>query len=393
MRYSFLSLSVRFVKTNNPTTNQNTMRKYLPVLWLVPFLLLAACEKVVDFQASAYEPKLVVYGALFADSIPGVLVGQTQTYYGWEEFINSQLYVEGAEVSLGRGQEAESLSLGSYAENLFNIWNGNPSGYRLFQYEEENQGPDSSLRLYEGNQVLEAGQWYDFKASYKELGTERRIYIPERGQGVNVTFRSRDTSYVVEERYLGAPREEVDETVFELVLSYEINDSEENVWHKPVVRSEIREFGYWTVDPQTGFGQFIEDSVTLSRFAFAPFERLEQAGRLEYVARLGSASIVKVGDNSSYQNFTMPIAGWQYEDLYQGDTLTSTVKVSILTSYAQDEAIQYANLLQQQLFTTADPLAEPVIVNNAEDGAVGMVGGFSTTEEIEVPVRYWFRQP
>ncbi|MEM9987157.1 MAG: hypothetical protein AAF804_18845, partial [Bacteroidota bacterium] len=304
----------------------------------------------------------------------------------------SQLYVEGAEVSLGLGPESEGLTLGSYAEDLFNIWNGNPSGYRLLQYEERNQGPDSSLRLYEGNQALEAGQWYDFKASYQELGTERQIYIPQRGQAIEAYFRARDTNYVVTDRYLGAPREEVEETVFELVLRYEINDSEEDVWHKPVVRSEIREFGYWTVDPQTGFGQFIEDSVTLSRFAFTPFERLEQPGRLEYVARLGAVSIVKVEDNSFYQNFTLPIAGWQYETLYSGDTLSSTVKFSILTSYAQDEAIEYANLLQQQLFTTGDPLAEPVIVNTAEDGAVGMVGGFNTTEEIEVPVQYWFRQ-
>ncbi|MEM9987706.1 MAG: hypothetical protein AAF804_21665, partial [Bacteroidota bacterium] len=217
--------------------NQNTVQKYLFYFLLIPFLWLASCEKVVDFQASAYQPKLVVYGALFADSTPGIMVGETRTYYGWEEYIKSQLYVERAEVSLSNGREEESLQLGRYANDLFNIWRGNPGGYRMYQFEEFNSGPDSALRLYEGGSRLAGGRWYDFKASYRDLSTEKRIYLPLKGRNVEVEFRARDTSYVREIFGGGSAQEEVKETLFELVISYDLNDPESHIWHKPIIRS------------------------------------------------------------------------------------------------------------------------------------------------------------
>ncbi len=368
------------------------MRKYPFIVLLALMASLAACEKVVDLQAGAYQPRLVLYGALLADSVPKVMVAETRTYYGWEEYINSQLYVEGAQVSIAQGQEQETLQLGRFTENIFNLWDGTPGGYQQFAYEVIGQGQDSSLRLYEGEQRLASGQWYDFKASYGELNAERSIYLPQKGQNLEAEFRTRDTSYRRDALSNGTDQQIINATSFELVISYDINDTESNLWHKPIIRSEFVELGYVTFDPNTQIFDFVDDSFEVNRFNYAPFERLEQAGRVTYVAQIANFSVLE--DQSTVQgwgaNLNYPLSSWQTNDLVDGDTIDATVHVSVLTSYAQDETIDLSNQLQQQQSTASDPLAEPVIINSADNGALGLIGGFAISQEIEVPVRFWF---
>ncbi|MEM9983834.1 MAG: hypothetical protein AAF804_01945, partial [Bacteroidota bacterium] len=292
------------------------MRKYPWIVFAVFLVWLSGCEKVVDLQVGAYQPNLVVYGALLADSVPRIMVGETRTYYGWEEYINSQLYVEGAQVSIAQGQEQETLQLGSFTENIFNIWDGTPGGYQQFAYKVVGQGQDSSLRFYEGEQRLASGQWYDFKASYGELNAERSIYLPQKGQNLEATFRTRDTSYRRDALSNGTDQQIINETRFELVISYDINDTESNLWHKPIIRSKFVELGYTTFDPNTQIFGFVDDSFEVNRFSYAPFERLDPALRNTYVVQIASFSVLE--DQSTIEgwgaNLNYPLSSLQTND-------------------------------------------------------------------------------
>ncbi|MEM9987705.1 MAG: hypothetical protein AAF804_21660, partial [Bacteroidota bacterium] len=128
-----------------------------------------------------------------------------------------------------------------------------------------------------------------------------------------------------------------------------------------------------------------------NRFSYAPFERLDPALRNTYVVQIASFSVLE--DQSTIEgwgaNLDYPLSSLQTNDLVNGDTIDAIVYVSVLTSHAQDEVIDFSNQLQQQQFTASDPLAEPVIINNAENG-LGLIGGFAISQEIEVPVRFWF---
>lgn len=365
-------------------------------LWPFSLLLLTlfSCEKVVDFQPTAYQPKLVIHGSLFADSIPGVLVGQTQTYYGWEEYIASQLYVEGAEVSLTGPDGREEWALGRYATDMFNLWAGIPSGYRSREYEPADPSPDSSLRLYEGLQPLQGGEWYTFRARYGDDSVRREIYVPHRVQNVEATFRTRDTSYTFIAPWDDAEAE-VDQTVFEIVVSYDLIDTEP-LWTKPLVRQPFEAVGYNEYDPNTGQVTFYDDTVELNRFANASFTPTEGPQRMQQVVRLGSSGtwtyVLPDGGTRADQRTQFVYSDADQERIYQGDTIETRVMVQVLLSHAREEVTELLNALFEQRFASQDPLAEPIITSTGEDGSVGIITGFSTTEEIEVPVRYWLRQ-
>lgn len=372
-----------------------TMNKLL--LTLLSFLMLGlfACEKIVDFQPTAYNPKMVIYGSLFADSIPGVLLGQTRSYYGWEEYIASRLYVEGASVSLTSDNQNQTLSLGSFQRNMFNLWIGLPTNYREYAYENQyNSLGDSAIRLYEGPEPLKAGETYSFRAEYEGETITRDIYVPQRATNFSVEFRTRDTSYTNTYEWDPNSKEEVVETVFEALVHYTIPEDIE-LWHKPIIRQPYTEFGYYEYDPETGYEYYVEDSIELNRMVYSPFQQVIGSKQVTYAAQVGSASIRTYsydnGEEYSYQDFNFTVSPEEHERIFNGDTLSKSVFVQVLVSHAQEEAIQLSNSLQQQLFSGQDPLSEPIITSTQEDGAIGIIGGFAITEEIELPVRLWMR--
>jgi len=343
---------------------------------------LYGCEKVVDFQASAYNPKLVIYGALFADSTPGILLGRTQSYYGWEEYSINKLYVEGANVELVKGQEEIPLELGRFETDFFNIYLGQPSELYPFGFDPGNSISDSSARLYETNVPMQSGNWYTLQAEHEEDNISRDVYIPYRAQNVEVELQVRDTSY--SQDFGGGTRREVEESRYELVVSFDINDSEP-IWYRALTSTQVWQVGIYVYDPISDTYSYEDDSVLVRSYYPAQFQS-GSAGRASQRVYLGSIQTQTYtysnGVSDTYENQPnfYNLSQEDYEKITNGDSITLPVDVSIMVSHAQDETLQFYFSLFNQLYSQGDPLSEPVIVNIDETEGVGLIGGFAETE-------------
>lgn len=376
------------------------MKQYITIpAILILFVAVLACEKVVDFNQTAYKPKLVLYGALFQDSVAEVMVGKTQTYYGWQEGIVQQAYVEGASVSLSEGPNSQTLPLGRFKSDFFNVWEGLPTGYsngnnpnfyRVFSPE------DSTYRVYEGSQTLKGGTWYEFTASLEEDQASRSVYIPERPTNMEVSFIISDTSYVEPNYYGEGTTSETDEKRYLLRISYNIEDNE-NIWHKPVVTYEQMIFGYYLVDQSNEFGNYvyIEDSILAKASPYTLFEKANGPGRKTTEVQIASISArtFTYPDGYVYNDTTYNFPGTyeQSQQVFDGDTLEVEFKIQGLTSYAQDATIEFVNDLLTQRYGSNDPFnfSEPVIVNANDDEGVGLLGGFAESEAEVVKVKFY----
>lgn len=376
------------------------MKQYIAIPAIL-FLLVAilACEKVVDFQQSAYKPKLVIYGALFQDSVPEIMIGKTQTYYGWEEGIQQQAYVEGATVSLSEGQNSQTMPLGGFKTDFFNVWEGLPSGYsngNSLDYYRVFSPADSTYRVYEGNQALKGGTWYEFDASLAEDQARRSVYIPQRPTGIEVDFIVSDTSYTEENFYGEGTTSEVDEKRFLLRISYNIEDNE-NIWHKPVVTYEQKILGYYLVDRSNEFGayQYIEDSILAKASPYSLFEAANGPGRKTVQVQVGSVSARTFTYPDGYvyndTSFYFPATYERGLEVMAGDTLEVEFKIQGMASYAQGSTIEFVNDLLTQRFNSNDPFnfSEPVIVNANEEEGLGLLGGFAESETEVVKVKFY----
>lgn len=376
------------------------MKQYitLPAI-LTLFVAMLACEKVVDFQQSAYKPKLVVYGALFQDSVPEVMVGKTQTYYGWQEGIQQKAYVEGATVSLSEGQNSQPMPLGGFKSDFFDVWQGLPTGYsngNNLDFYRVASPNDSTFRVYEGNQVLKGGTWYEFDAALEEDAARRSIYIPQRPTGVEVSFVVIDTSYVQENFYGEGSTAEIDEKRFVMTISYDIEDNE-NIWHKPVVTFEQPIFGYYLIDQYNEFGgyYYVEDSIDAKLGLYSFFQKANGSGRKTTEVTVGSISArtITYSGGSAYidTSYSFPGTYEQNQQVRYGDTLEVEFQIRGLTSYAQDATIEFVNDLIIQRFGSNDPFnfSEPVIVNANREEGLGLLGGFAESEEVVVKVKFY----
>ncbi len=376
------------------------MKQYIiiPAILLLLVAMLA-CEKVVDFQQTAYKPKLVVYGALFQDSVPEVMVGKTQTYYGWQEGIKQQAYVEGATVSLSEGQNNQMMPLGGFKSDFFNVWEGLPTGYsngnnpnfyRVYSPE------DSTYRVYAGNQALKGGAWYEFDASLDDDQAHRSIYIPQRPTNIEVTFSIKDTSYQEENFYGEGTTVDVKEKLYLLNISYDVHDNE-NIWHKPVVTYQQMIFGYYLVDQSSEFGyyQYIEDSILAKASPYSVFKTANGPGRKTTEVQVGSISarMFTYPDGYVYNDtsFNFPGTYEKVQQVMEGDTLEVEFEIRGLVSYAQDATISFVNDLLTQRYASTDPFnfSEPVIVNANEEEGLGLLGGFAESEAEVVKVKFY----
>lgn len=376
------------------------MKQYItiPVILLLLVAILA-CEKVVDFQQTAYKPKLVVYGALFQDSVPEVMVGKTQSYYGWQEGIVQKAYVEGATVSLSEEQNSQSMPLGGFKSDFFNVWEGLPTGYsngnnpNFYRVFSPN---DSTYRVYEGNQTLKGGTWYEFDASLEEDQARRSVYIPQRPTDIEVSFIMSDTSYSDQNYYGEGTTADVEEKRFLLRISYNISDNE-NIWHKPVVTYEQKIFGYYLVDQSYEYGiyQYIEDSILAKASPYSLFQKANGAGRKTIDVQVAtiSARSFTYPDGYVYNDtsFTFPGTYEQGQQVMDGDTLEVEFKIRGLASYAQGETIEFVNDLLTQRYGSNDPFnfSEPVIINANREEGLGLLGGFAESESEVVKVKIY----
>ena len=372
----------------------NTNRSIL-LLWLAAGLF--SCEKVVDFQSTAYQPKLVLYGALFADSIPEVMVGTTKTYYGWEEGITGNAYVEGATVALQADQARYPMSLGNFTSDYFDIWRAEPSGYERgvpSRYRVRAEA-DSTFRYYEGTSALKGGEWYDFSASYEALQAERRVYIPRKPTGLSWSLRVRDTSYRQEEdpfRY-NIPFEAQVRT-FELVIQYTVAD-EQPLWHKPLITYRGPVDGYYLVDPSTGFLEWVDDSIQGKFLVNTPFGQTTGPGEYEMVVELGYYEYRHYDEQNGFSRVDtvvgLPMGREQGLQIARGDSIVQDFELSGLLSYNQDETFRVFGSLAVQSYSNSDPFSfyEPAIVDLGEGKGVGMIGGFSASESLPVRVKFY----
>lgn len=376
------------------------MKQYITIPAILLLLVaMLACEKVVDFQQTAYKPKLVVYGALFQDSVPEVMVGKTQTYYGWQEGIQQKAYVEGATVSLSEGQNSQTMPLGGFKTDFFNVWEGLPTGYsngNSLSFYRISSPNDSTYRAYEGNQVLKGGTWYEFDASLGEDQARRSVYIPQRPTGVEVSFVVSDTSYQDQNYYGEGTTTDVDEKRFLLRISYDVQDNE-NIWHKPVVIYEQKILGYYLVDRSNEFGgyQYIEDSILAKASPYTLFQEANGPGRRSTEVQIGSISARTFTYPDGYvyndTSFYFPTTYERGQQIMDGDTLEVKFKIRGLTSYAQDATIEFVNDLLTQRYGSNDPFnfSEPVIVNANREEGLGLLGGFAESEEVVVTVKFY----
>lgn len=374
------------------------MRNYfiIPAI-LIAFAGMLACEKVVDFQQTAYKPKLVLYGALFQDSVPEIMVGRTQSYYGWQEGIEQQAYVEGASVSLSEGQASQALTLGPYKSDFFNVWEGLPDGHSYsLDFYRVSSPYDSTYRIYEGSQALKGGTWYEFEATHEEESARRSIYIPNRPQALEVSARIRDTSYTDQNIYGEGSTSTLDERQFVLTISYQITD-DEPLWHRPLVTYEEPIFGYYVLDRRNEYGGYwyVEDSIDAKVSLYSFFTPTTGSGRVSQEVILGSISAraTTYPDGYTYNDtsYYFPVPYEDVDRILLGDTLEQEFRVSGLLSYAQDETIEFTEALLTQRYGSTDPFnfVEPVIVNTNDEEGLGLLGGFAESEAEVVKVKFY----
>ncbi len=378
----------------NQLSNTFSLRLSAWVCGAMCLLSVLSCEKIVDFQQTAYEPRLIVYGALFADSIPSVLVGRSQSYYGWQEYSQEKYYVEGAEVSLQTANQIEQLVLGRFQKDFFSVRYGHYDTARTSIYQSESPSllPDSAIRVYEGSKPLQPGKWYEFRAAHQGDEALSAVYIPHRVANVSARFRARDTSYSrsisydVYDQYV----EETNETRFELVISYDMQE-EIPMYSRPDVTTSYVETGvFYEYDPVTGNAtQLIKDVLITQRGGY--FMKAGP-GRVEQVVQVGAVGVrsISYGTYSTSNDFTnLPLEEEKLERLANGDTIDFVSRVQIVVSAAQEDVQELASSVFRQQGSLLDPLAEPTLLKSNLEDAVGIVCGMSLTEVIEVPVRAW----
>ncbi len=356
-------------------------------------MLSSACEKIVDFQASAYQPKLTLYGALFADSLPQIMVGRTQTYYGWVEGNAEPPFLEGADVRLSGTAGSESLVLGAYRPVPFDIWEGlfpglgrNPNFHMV-------EAPDARFRYYEGATRLKAGTWYDFSVEAGEDNALRECYIPFPPTDVSAEVLVKDTAYRQEARSQYDRPVNIVSRQFYLLVRYQVRDSVAEIMHRPFVkyRQVIEEY---LIRRDENVYERIEDTLSVDFARYSWFLPVSEPGVQEAIVGLGSYEIRSYDqlnggiDLDSVPN--LPMSRGDGLEVMRGGSKTIQFQVQGMLSHNRAEAEELRSSLFRQNYVSTDPLSftEPTIL--AADGAngLGFVGGFSVSTPIVVEVTF-----
>ena len=351
----------------------------------------AGCQKIVDFQATAYQPRLTFYGALLADSLPVVMVGRTQTYYGWIEGNVQPPYIENADVRLVQGLGSEKLVLGPLRTAPFDIWDGQVSGLqdnpRFYRIE----GRDTRFRFYEGSTPVSPGTWYDFTADAGEDKLARTCYVPKTAEVSSIEVVVTDSSYRQEAMSQYEAPYNVVLRRFYLRVRSQVEDTVADLWHKHSVtyRTLLQEY---YVEREEGYLEWVQDTITASLAVRTAFERVSGPGLREKLVGLGNIQYRTYEFSNGGERLdtlvNLPMSRQDARQVALGRPVEVTFQVATIMSHQYGEVLSLRASLSRQGSVSTDPLnpTEPVTLAGGEGDGLGFVGGFSLSKPVEVKV-------
>lgn len=366
-------------------TSINPMKRSFLSLFICACLGMA-CTKVVDFQPQVFNPEVIVYGPIVADSPVLVSISQSQSYYGWDQPFDDSLALDQANASFETSNQSIALS---YKDSLaaLNSSAGIPAAWNQeFSLRNLNL---SVFDVFTTPQTFSPGQWVDFEAVLNGNQARTRFYIPKRGSVspvVDVVLR--DTVYP--HRNVFQEGRETEEWEFRGKVPFE-GEVAEGVTHKVVAR--VPRWNYsWDIDRETEIYSKVDSEFQVITLTLAAdFSTGAEEGDMNVSLALFNQSIFREEDEfgSRFSAGSFQTGIIDLRAIPAGDTVTVPLTLYLISMYDFVGVSNFYNSVFNQGLGAGQVFNEPSPLQSQLAEGIGFMTGYTISAPVETSVRLW----